>query len=325
MTGNYFIQNENDKRNSRNSVQSNRLEFSQSSNPSGLDRNRPTKAKSKGNNNQASWYQNVHHRRVSQKGPKQAKANQPAVKVNTELVACFILLLIILVLSAWQLLPFNKVNQLQVENNYFISQEQIINSSRILPLDKLDKIYAQRESIQKKMKSELPALESIVFKRENLALVIQVKEYDIVAVAQDQGQYLPLLSNGSILPLEPEQELSSGILDQVPVLVGFEGQGKLAPLANDLLRNLNGEILGQMDTIYLIPSSEKPNAVEIHMKDGNIVKGIISTLAQKMIYYPQMLEQIQGKRGVINLEVGAYFTPDLQTAETIELSHPLNQ
>ena len=57
------------------------------------------------------------------------------------------------------------------------------------------------------------------------------------------------------------------------------------------------------------------------MKDGNIVKAIIPTLAEKMAFYPQIKAQLKERQGTIDLEVGAYFTPFQEDTNSVKLNH----
>ena len=45
------------------------------------------------------------------------------------------------------------------------------------------------------------------------------------------------------------------------------------------------------------------------MRDGNLVKAVLPTFNHKMTFYNQMLKELGDKKGTLNLEVGAYFTP----------------
>ena len=46
------------------------------------------------------------------------------------------------------------------------------------------------------------------------------------------------------------------------------------------------------------------------MDDGYEVRAIISTFAEKMAYYPEITAQLHAyEKGVIDMEVGTFFTP----------------
>ena len=85
------------------------------------------------------------------------------------------------------------------------------------------------------------------------------------------------------------------------------------------LKEIDQDLLGQMQAIYLSTNSAKPNTIEIKMVDGNIVKALIYNVSQKMQYYPQILNKIGDKKGIVNFEVGAYFTPNDSPDNSVKL------
>ena len=56
------------------------------------------------------------------------------------------------------------------------------------------------------------------------------------------------------------------------------------------------------------------------MKDGNKARAVISTFAQKVNFYPEMVQQIGDQIGTINLEVGAYFIPEQSNTNSVNLN-----
>jgi len=48
----------------------------------------------------------------------------------------------------------------------------------------------------------------------------------------------------------------------------------------------------------------------LKMKDGNRVIGNLKDIGDKLVYYPSIAKQLNGKKGTVDMEVGIYFTPD---------------
>ena len=62
--------------------------------------------------------------------------------------------------------------------------------------------------------------------------------------------------------------------------------------------------------IILDGTAEEQDSITVYMDDGFEVRAIISTFAEKMDYYPEITAQLKGyEKGVIDMEVGTFFTP----------------
>jgi cell division protein FtsQ len=60
----------------------------------------------------------------------------------------------------------------------------------------------------------------------------------------------------------------------------------------------------------VILTSQETNTsyVTIYMNDGNEVRGVLSTLSEKLNYYPSVIAQLKNNlKGVIDMEVGIFF------------------
>lgn len=238
-------------------------------------------------------------------------------KGKTKLLAVYMALLVISLITAYQVSPLKRINQMTVEGNNYVQDQVVIEATNLLPFDEVDRLYAQKQAVVDKMKLDIPLIESVSFRKDDWQETqIIVNEMEAVAQVERNGQMNLVLANGTMIDSIPQTLNIAEIEDELPNLYQFESQGKVMELANNALRNIEPELLAQMEGIYLTETAENPNAIEVHMKDGNLVQAIINTFAQKMQYYPNMLEQLDGQKGVINLEVGAYFTTDLSGVKT---------
>lgn len=263
------------------------------------------------------WYYNL-HQKINDSKDNQSNAKLPDGKIT--LLAVFVLIYLTMLVSGWQILPFNKVNQVVVTGNELVPTSYIKASSRIFSFDDVDKVISQRQEIEATIKDENPLIESVVFSRPKWnQLELNVVEHDLVGLVNMNG-YHPVLNNGDVIDASSNQQLATIAMDSLPELVGFDTSGKLATVAQGL-RQIDSDILAMMETIHYIEDPNKPNAIEVHMEDGNVIKAIISTFAQKVQYYPNILSQLGGQIGTINFEVGAYFTPNGTNANSVKLDN----
>lgn len=133
---------------------------------------------------------------------------------------------------------------------------------------------------------------------------ITMAEWRPIAYTEEDGRYSLLLENGEVLMQEamsPERD--------APILNGFEDEEIQKKLTMQL-KNMENNVYQLISEILYTGTKLEPNHITVFMDDGYEVKVLIPTFAEKMIYYPQIIAQLTGdERGVIDMEVGTYFTP----------------
>lgn len=264
-------------------------------------------------------YSRAYHRILDQLTKNKSQGSASLPKGKFDLLITFAIIYLIIFISAYQISPTQLVNSVSVDGNSIVPDTLILDSSRIHSLDNYQEVMTQRNSIEDVIKSENPMIESVEFRRPNWqGLELQVQEYDFIGyVRQGDGIY-PVITNGEIMDASQHIQQIHSVEQSLPELIGFNTTGERIDVAKGL-RQIDSSIIDSMNKIYNTSEPNKPNAIEVHMKDGNIVKAITSTFSQKMQHYPQILSQIDGQTGLINLEVGSYFTPDVSSANSIKL------
>lgn len=224
----------------------------------------------------------------------------------------------------WQLAPFNKVNHLTVSGNEIAESEMVAYTSGIRSLDTIKDVMAKRDQIEKNIISHNPIVSGVVFDRVNWRqLDIKVSEYHIVAIAEVEGELYPLLENGEIL-VDSNQYLQDNMERfKLPRILNVEQKGKLVAVAT-ALRRIEPDVLALIDTVELSKDLNRPNNLTMKMKDGMYVKAVASTVAEKINKYPAMKKIIGDQMGTVNLEVGAYFTPEVEGNNNIKLDTNLD-
>lgn len=266
-----------------------------------------------------SWYSKILHWVNYQTRNKSWTEGLPAGRIT--LFGVFSLIYLIMLVSGWQLMPMNKVNNLRVTGNELVPSEFVINSSRIYHYDDIDTVTSQKKAIESLIKEENPLIESISFNRPDWRVFeLAVSEHDIVAVINIDEAAHVLLSNGDVLNIGSNRALTGIARDNLPIVEGFNDSYQLENLAKGL-RQIDSSILAMMDRIVYSNNPNKSNAIEVNMKDGNLIKAIISTFSQKVQHYPELLSQLDGKTGIVNFEVGAYFTPTSENANSVKLDN----
>ena len=97
----------------------------------------------------------------------------------------------------------------------------------------------------------------------------------------------------------------------LPIVENFENNGKLEEVYKNLAQ-LKTEVLVQISEIINSNDSE----IIIYMKDGQKVKAMSSTFAQKLNYYDEISKYIKDKnKTTLNLINGAYLETEKSDAE----------
>ncbi|UUX34007.1 cell division protein FtsQ/DivIB [Fundicoccus culcitae] len=261
------------------------------------------------------WYHRLQYRLLMQSESQNSQLPRGRLKLLSIVVIIYLVMLV----TAWQLMPFNKVNQLVVSGNQLVDANQLAMSTGIRDYDLVDEVISRRQTIETNMIENFPVVESIVFKRDNWdQLEIVVNEHHVVATMGEGDTQQFILENGESIYAASGSNLASINANQLPRLINFSDDQQITDLSK-ILRQIEPEILAMISTITPSTDANKPNGIEVVMKDGNLVKAIIVTFAQKMNHYPEMLNQIGNTSGIINLEVGAYFVPTAANANSIKL------
>lgn len=144
---------------------------------------------------------------------------------------------------------------------------------------------------------------------------IDVTEWEPIGYVEKKGEYQLLLENGEAFSASAEFPIS-----EAPILNGFDDK--------EILKEMTEQLLDLDDSIYHLISEiiiTDRDLLTIFMDDGYEVHAIISTFAEKMTYYPEIIAQLDGvEKGIIDMEVGTYFTPytrvygDVEEGEIIE-------
>lgn len=133
---------------------------------------------------------------------------------------------------------------------------------------------------------------------------VEIMEWQPIAYIEKGGQYSLLLENG--------EEFSEGQLfpeEDAPILNGFTDSEHKKRITAQLMK-MESSIYQLISEIIYEGTSDDPDHLTVYMDDGYEVKAIIPTFAEKMAYYTGITAQLQDyEKGVIDMEVGTFFTP----------------
>jgi len=135
-------------------------------------------------------------------------------------------------------------------------------------------------------------------------VAINITEWETIAYIEDKENYNIVLENGYVFSGDevlPEEK--------APVLIDFDNEDSLKRIVSQL-QDLDKNVYHLVSEIILEGDSKNATDLTVYMDDGYEVRAIISTFADQMAYYLEITAQLHDyEKGVIDMEVGTFFTP----------------
>lgn len=222
--------------------------------------------------------------------------------------------------TGYMLSPYGHVQNIYVEGSKEVPEQAIVDSSSITNAQTVAGILWDEERIEKDIRSVYPKIKTAeVHRRGWNDITIAVEEYETVAYLENGKGYQSVLETGERLPEEMKMPLGNK-----PLLKGFtKAKDRVIREVAKQLQQLDGSVLNSISEINWSDPESEPPLVTIYMNDGNQVEAFLEQFGEKLSYYPAMVSQLEGEKGVINMEVGAFFTPfDTDEEEQLDEAAP---
>lgn len=212
------------------------------------------------------------------------------------------IIVFVIVLIAYFGSSLSKVRNINVKGVNDLGAQQVIDATKIDDNSTLLNVLIHHGSIAKATEKKLPSIKSIKFGTHNLRdLTINVKEHPTLGYIYKDGGYYRIINNGQVI----NQKMSSPI-GNYPIYSNFSAAW-LKKMSN-MYATLPSNVQTNISEFYNAPTKLNPYRIKIDMNDGNKVVADMRTVKSKLKYYPGMAAQMK-KKGVIDLEIGAYSYP----------------
>lgn len=215
--------------------------------------------------------------------------------------------------TGFLLSPYGHVQNIYVEGSQEVPEQAIVDSSSITSTQTVAGVLWDRDRIEEDILTVWPKVKAAEVNRRGLNdITIAVEEHETVAYLQNGKGYQSVLETGERLPEEIKMPLGNK-----PLLKGFEqAKGSVIREVVKQLQQMDGSVLNSISEINWTKTEANPWAVTIFMNDGNQVEALLDQFGEKLGYYPAMVSQLEGEKGIIDMEVGAYFTPFSKEEDT---------
>lgn len=236
---------------------------------------------------------NIEERIPKIKEQRKQKANR---RLITFILLFFTMMLIIIYLQT----PISKVSEVEIKGNQNVPADDVISQSPIYK-GQTEFWSLSKEKTEKRLEENKLIKKAEVSKKLPNKIAISIEEYKSIAFLQKHNVYYSVLENGTVLPEEVTPT------DNGPILNGWTEDKKLVQMARQLDK-LPDSVKDSISEIDYAPQKSNPWLVRLYMNDGYTVTASIKTFAKNMKNYPAIVSELpKGEKGIIHLEVAAYF------------------
>lgn len=237
-------------------------------------------------------------------GSWKEKMNKQAQPSKKNYSVLYLVFTVGLMITGFLISPYGKVGELFVEGDSTIPDQLVLDASKITSKQTVIGTLASEKAIEAQIMASLPQVKAVTVKRTGLNdIIIKVADYQTLAYLSENNRYQSILENGMIL-----NESLKFPMGNKPLLTKFE-QG---PLLNEFIsgfKDISKDIHDTISEIQYMGTKTNPYKISIYMNDGNQVIANITDFSNKLAYYPDIIQKLKGKKGIIDMEVGVFFTP----------------
>ncbi len=206
----------------------------------------------------------------------------------------FLLILILLVLFVY-LMVHSKIKNILIKNNSLLSDEEIITLAKI---ENYPPFYLTTSHDIKKRLKKNPFIKNVSVKKSF---------YHVLTLDISENKPLFFYEADKKVVLENEKEVDINHKEQlrIPRVMNYIPNTKYKSLIKNI-KKIDEDILGKISEMTYVPNEYDKDRFLLYMDDDNSV--YLTLTKFKMInYYNKVLQQLEGKKGVLYLDNGNHF------------------
>ncbi|EFM28011.1 cell division protein FtsQ [Streptococcus equinus ATCC 700338] len=203
--------------------------------------------------------------------------------------------------------PLSKQKTVTVSGTSTTTSDAVLTASGIKSSDYFFSLIFNHSAYEKSiLKNDKMIKEAKIIYHFPNKFTIKVKEYDIVAYAQTDDGYQPILENGTRLDVVGASELPDTFLT-----INLSSESDIQKLIKAFSK-LDKDLVSQIQIVSSANSSTTADLLLLEMHDGNTVRVPLSEIVEKLPYYTKIKGNLT-ETSIVDMEVGIY-----TTTETIE-------
>lgn len=221
-----------------------------------------------------------------------AKKVKKHVKIKILPIA-LILLSLIVVIGSYLLLSLIPIKNIYIKGNSYLTDQEIIEQAGIKDYPSF--IKTTKSSIKKKLKKN-DYIKSVKVKKKLFAeIYIEVEEENLL-FRKEENQ---------LVVLENKEEIDDNNRYQLPILVNYIPDTKYDSFVKGM-NKVEEDIKDKISEIRYYPNEQDEGRFLLYMSDGNYVY-LTLTKFKQINYYEDVLEKLEGKKGILYLDSGNHF------------------
>lgn len=215
-------------------------------------------------------------------------------KIRIRILPIVIIIFILTLLSgSVYLLSLIPIKNIYISGNNYLKDQEIIELAKI---ENYPSFLKTRTKDMKKNIKKSPYVKSVTIKKKILGIVeIQMEEYNILFRKEENNKIV----------LEDKEELIDNEKYQVPILLNYIPDTKYDSFIKGM-NQVTPSIKNQISEIRYYPNTQDEDRFLLYMNDGNYVY-LTLTKFKQVNYYEDVLEKLDGKKGILYLDSGNHF------------------
>lgn len=215
-------------------------------------------------------------------------------KIRIRILPIIIIIFILTLLSgSVYLLSLIPIKNIYISGNNYLKDQEIIELAKI---ENYPSFLKTRTKDMKKNIKKSPYVKSVTIKKKILGIVeLQIEEYNILFRKEENNKIV----------LEDKEELIDNEKYQVPILLNYIPDTKYDSFIKGM-NQVTPSIKNQISEIRYYPNTQDEDRFLLYMNDGNYVY-LTLTKFKQINYYEDVLEKLDGKKGILYLDSGNHF------------------
>ena len=215
-------------------------------------------------------------------------------KIRIRILPIVIIIFILTLLSgSVYLLSLIPIKNIYISGNNYLKDQEIIELAKI---ENYPSFLKTRTKDMKKNIKKSPYVKSVTIKKKILGIVeIKIEEYNILFRKEENNKIV----------LEDKEELIDNEKYQVPILLNYIPDTKYDSFIKGM-NQVTPSIKNQISEIRYYPNTQDEDRFLLYMNDGNYVY-LTLTKFKQINYYEDVLEKLDGKKGILYLDSGNHF------------------
>lgn len=243
--------------------------------------------------------------------PKVKKEKTKRQKALIKALPVLLTSFLILIASIFFLSPYSKLKTFASKGNDHTSLVELVSQSQIKPSEYFLSVFFSSAKHANAIKTSNPWVKDVAihYQLPN-HFVFDVKEYRIIAYAQVDNGFQPILENGRRVTIVNKSQLPKNFL-----IINLTQEKDIQHLVATLAKLPEG-LVKMIKSVSLANSTSTADLLTIEMQDGNTIRVPQSQLLKKMPYYLKIQKNLEAK-SIVDMEVGIYSTTsDIEAKET---------